>query len=227
MCLLTLAGIALALALLAIERVVRPIERELCARLGVIDAGYGSVVRGWASAVFLLATGLAMLVVASEVGAAVFGRRMTTLALSIADWWTMLAVLVLIGVFLVVAGTDPEGWGPLESDHEVIALHWLIVPCALVAGRRLLAVSRQVGQRRRSIIRWPRRSPRWPRPSSSAAYSDAESGHELAPGSATFDPSGWAAGCSVQASLLAVLAVMFTRGAAQPATVAVIDPGCR
>ena len=73
----------LALAFLVIERVVRPIEPAICARLGVIDAGYGSVVRSWASAIFGLATGLAILVVAQEMAGVMAGQRLMVSARSV------------------------------------------------------------------------------------------------------------------------------------------------
>ena len=79
----------------------------------MIEAGYGSVVRSWASAIFGLATGLAMLVVAEQM--AVGDRRAAAvrLALSAVDWWTMLAAL---GLVRCVPGNGGDRSGRLVSD---------------------------------------------------------------------------------------------------------------
>ena len=67
-CFVGLAGSLLAIALLLIERFIRPREPALCARFGVIDAAYAPVVRGWALAVFGLSAILAIVVIAGEMG---------------------------------------------------------------------------------------------------------------------------------------------------------------
>jgi len=216
-CWLTLAGIVLALALLATERVVRPIEPAICARLVVIEAGYGSVVRVWASALFGLATGLAILVVAQEMAGVMAGLRPIPLALSSADWWAMLGSLGLIGAFLATAGTDPEGWGLMEPQHEVIALQWLSVAILWWLG---VASSPLAGGVVATGIHYPLVT-------GIAALAAAqvfrratlsESWHEL----------GWLGDLRsrqlermlcISACVLAVLAVWFTKGAVEPATV--------
>ena len=215
-CLLALAGIILAIALLAIERVVRPIEPAVCARLGVIDAGYAPVVQGWASALFGLTASLVFLVVVAEMGAAIFGLQVATLGISVADWWSMLAVILLLGAFLVMAGTDPEGWGLMEPEHEVIALHgvsvfvlwWLGVACSPLAGKELSVgvyypmVTAIGALATAQLVR---------------RFTHAESWHELAwLGSLRSERLGRM--LSIQASLLAVLAALFTKGAVEPAT---------
>ena len=73
-CYVGLAGLSLALGLLLIERFVRPHEPALCARLGVIDAGYAPVVRGWALAVFGLSASLAIVVVVGEMSSTILGH---------------------------------------------------------------------------------------------------------------------------------------------------------
>ncbi len=216
-CWLTLVGIALALAFLVIERVIRPIEPRICARLGVIEAGYGSVVRNWASAIFAVATGLAMLVMAEQMAWAIAGLRPMRLALSAFDWWIMLAALGLFGAFLATAGTDPEGWSRMEPQHELIALHWLSVAalwwlgvrCSPLTGQAVTAAvyyplataiaalgTAQLFQRSTLYLSW--HEPGW--------LGDLATGE-------------WARMLSVSACLLAALAVLFTKGAEQPATV--------
>ena len=83
-------------ALLLIERVVRPIEPAICARLGVIDAGYAPVVRGWASAVFRARgePGDPGRGRGDELGDSWSSGRWRS-ALSSVDWWAMLATLGL------------------------------------------------------------------------------------------------------------------------------------
>ena len=54
-CFLALAATGLALALLVVERTVRPFESVICHRVGVVDAGYTQVVSSWVSALFGLA----------------------------------------------------------------------------------------------------------------------------------------------------------------------------
>ena len=74
-CFVGLAGSSLAVGLLLIERFVRPRETAICARLGVIDAGYAPVVRGWALAVFGLTVSLAIVVVVAEMSGAIWVER--------------------------------------------------------------------------------------------------------------------------------------------------------
>jgi len=216
-CWLTLAGLVLALAFLLIERVVRPIEPAICARVGVIEAGYGSVVRGWSSAIFGLATGLAILVVVQEMAGVMAGLRPMPLALSSADWWAMLGALGLIGAFLVTAGTDPEGWGLMERQHEVIALHWLSVALLWWLG---VASSPLAGRAVTTGIYYPLVT-------GIAALATAqlfrrstlsESWHELRwlGDLGTEQLEGMLSG---SACLLAVLAAWFTKGAVEPVTV--------
>jgi tetratricopeptide (TPR) repeat protein len=216
-CYLALAGIGLAVVLLVIERVVRPIEPALCAQLGVIDVGYAQVVQGWATVIFGLTASLAFFVVVAEMAAALFGLRVDTLGLSLADWWAMLAVIFLIGAFLMIAGTDPEGWGAMEAEHELIALHavsvfvlwWLGVACSPLAGRGVsVAVYYPLSTAiaalaTAQVIR---------------RFTHAESWHEL-PWLGSLRSEQLGRMLSIQASLLAVLATLFTKGAVEPTTV--------
>ena len=137
-CFVGVAGLVTALGFLLIERIVRPHEPALCARLGVSGARYAPVVRGWALAVFGLATSLAIFVVIGEMSGTMLGQGSIALGLTGVDWWAMLAALGLIGAFLITLGSDPDGWGALEPVHLVVALHWLGVAALMVAGSRLL-----------------------------------------------------------------------------------------
>ena len=112
-CSVGLAGSSLAVGLLLFERFLRARETGICARLGVINAGYMPVVRGWALAVFGLTVSLAIVVLVGEMSGAILGERRLRLALTGVDWWLMLMTLGLIGVFLVALAGEPEGWGAL------------------------------------------------------------------------------------------------------------------
>jgi len=216
-CWLTLTGIVLALAFLLIERVVRPIEPAICARVGVRDAGYGSVVRSWASATFLVATSLAILVVLQEMAWVMAGQGLIFFGLSAGDWWIMLAALGLIGVFVVTAGTDPDARGLLEPQHEVIALHWLSVAVLWWCG---VAWSPLAGRAVTTGIYYPLATGIAALATAQLVrrYTPSESWHELSwLGDLRSAQLGWM--LSVQACLLAVLAVLFAKGAVDPATV--------
>jgi tetratricopeptide (TPR) repeat protein len=217
LCFLVLAGVVMGLVLQLIERAIRPIETGVCARLGVVDSGYAPVVKGWATALFGITASAAFFVLAIEMSAALFGLPDALFGLGLRDWWAMLAALGLFGAFVVIAGTDPDGYGPMEPEHPVVALHavsvlvlwWLAVAASPLAGRGLSApvyyplataiaalATAQVARR----------------------FTPAESWHEL----------GWLGSLrserlgrmlSFAASLLAALAMIFTKGAIAPFTV--------
>ncbi|MFI5459899.1 MAG: tetratricopeptide repeat protein [Isosphaerales bacterium] len=223
MCFLTLAGLLMALGLLLLERVVRPHVPAFCVRVGVIDAGYGSVVRGWALAMFGLATSLAIFVVVGEMSLTNFGQVPAGLARTSADWWAMTATLGLVGAFLVSMGTDPDTWGALEPEHLVFSLHWLsiavlwwvriassplAIPVAIAGVYYPLATAVAAVATAQLVGR----------------YAHVESWHELAwLGNLRSEPMGRM--LSSQACLLAVLAVVFTKGAIAPATVVTLVLG--
>ncbi len=200
----------LALAFLVIERVVRPFEPAICQRLGVVDVGYAPVVRGWASALFGLATILAIAVVFLEMGSAIILERPSGLGLLSVDWWALVATLGLLGAVLVAEGTDPHGWIADEPEQLVIALHalsvvvlwWLGVSCsplahgAVTAGLYYPLATAMAALATAQLVR---------------RYTRGESWHEL----------GWlgdlrsarlARVLSYQTCILSVLAVLFTRG---------------
>jgi len=216
-CFLALAGVLLAFGLLVVQRVLRQDEPAICERLGVIDVGYAPVVRGWALALFGLVTCLTICVLVVEMSWTIIGQGPITLELTGNDWWATLATLGLIGGFLVTLLSDPEGWGAVDQEHLLIALHWLSVgvlwwlgvACSPLAGRGV-----GVGVY-------------YPLATATAAlataqlvrhYAHAESWHELFwLGDLRSDPLK--SMLSIQACMLTVLAVLFTQGAIEPATV--------
>ena len=219
-CFVGLAGLSLALGLLLIERIVRPHEPALCGRLGVLDAGYAPVVRGWALAVFGLAVSLAIFVLIGEMSWAMLGYGPIALILTGVDWWAMLATLGLTVVFVMILGSDPDGWGALEPVHLIVALHWagvavlwwLGVACSPLTGRLVVAsiyyplATAVAGLATARIVR---------------RHTHDESWHELAwLGDLRSESMGHM--LSIQACVLAFLAVVFTRGSIEPATVATL-----
>ena len=139
LCFLSLAGMTLALAFLVIERVVRPFEPAICQRLGVVDVGYAPVVRGWASALFGLASILAIGVVFLEMGSAIILERPSGLGLLSVDWWALVATLGLLG-----AVPGGRGYRPARLDRCRARTTGDRAPCverhrALVAGRLVFA----------------------------------------------------------------------------------------
>ena len=215
-CFVGVAGLVAALGFLLIERIVRPHEPALCARLGVSGVGYAPVVRGWALAMFGLATSVAIFVVIGEMSGTMLGQGSIAQTLTGVDWWAMLAALGLIGAFLMTLGSDPEGWGSLEPVHLVVALHWLGVAllwwlgvaCSPLAGRLVGAgvyyplATAVAGLATARIVR---------------RHTHVESWHELA-WVGDLRSESMSRLLSVQACVLAFLAVVFTRGSIEPAT---------
>jgi tetratricopeptide (TPR) repeat protein len=213
---LSLAGMSLALAFLITERVIRPFEPAICQRLGVHDAGYAPVVHGWASALFGLASIVAIGVVVLEMGSAVLLERPSGLGLLFVDWWALLATLGLAGAFVVAEGTDPHGWIAAEPEQLVIALHapsvimlwWLGVSCsplargAVTAGLYFPLATAMAALATAQLVR---------------RYTRGESWHEFAwLGDLRSD---WLARMlSYQTCILSILAVLFTKGAVEPKT---------
>jgi tetratricopeptide (TPR) repeat protein len=211
-----LAGLSLAVVYLLLERAVRPHEQALCARLGVIDAGYGPVVRSWALAAFCLAAGLAVFVMVVEMSVTMLGRGPIGLAHTGADWWAMLATLGLIGIFLTTLGSDPEGSNALEPEHLVVALHWLGVASLWWLG---VACSPFAGG-------WAPAGVYYPLVTAAAGLATAQAVRRFAHDESWYE-LGWLGDLrsqsmerllSVQSCVLAALAVVFTQGAIEPAT---------
>jgi tetratricopeptide (TPR) repeat protein len=214
---LSLAGMTLALAFLIIERVVRPFEPRICQRLGVLDVGYAPVVHGWASALFGLASVLAIGVVFLEMGAAVIVERPSGLGFLSVDWWALMATLGLLGAFLVAEGTDPHGWLASEPEQIVIALHalsvivlwWLGVSCsplasgAVTAGLYYPLATAMAALATAQLVR---------------RYTRGESWNEFV-WLGDLRSERLARMLSYQTCIFSVLAVVFTKGALEPTTV--------
>jgi hypothetical protein len=215
-CFVCLAGLSIALGFVLIERIVRSHEPALCARLGVFGAGYATVVRGWALAVFGLAVGLAILVVIGEMSWAMLGHGPIAVTLTSIDWWAMLATFGLIGVFLMILGSDSDGWGALEPVQLAVALHWtglallwwLGVACSPLAGRLVGAdvyyplATAVAGLATARLVK---------------RHTHDESWHELA-WMGDLRSESMRQVLSIQAGLLAFIAVVFTNGSIEPAT---------
>ena len=216
-CFVGLAGVSLGFGFLLIERIVRPHEPALCARLGVLGAGYAPVVRGWGLAVFGLALSLAIFVVIGEMSWTMLGKGPIAPALTGIDWWAMLATFGLTGIFVMTLGSDAEGWGALEPEHLVVALHWvgvaalwwLGVACSPLAGQVVGAgfyyplATAVAGFATARIVR---------------RHTHDESWHELA-WLGDLRSESMRQMLSIQACVLALLAVVFTKGSIELATI--------
>jgi hypothetical protein len=213
---LALAGISLALGLSLFERAARPHEHALCARLGVIDAGYSTVVRSWALAFFRLSAGLTIVVMVLELTETMFGPGPVATRMIATEWWALLATLGLTGVFLVMSGNDREGLSLLEPESLVIAIFWLGIASIwwlgvanspwgghwVAAGVYFPLVTAAAGLATAHAVR---------------RHADLGSWHDLTwLGDPGFEPSVHLLGN--QALILALLAIIFTKGAIEPAT---------
>ena len=222
-CGLTMAGAALAGALLVLERFLRPIEPALCARAGVHDAGFAPVIFGWASSLFALSACLGLVVLVDQMAAGLVVSRAATFVVSAADWWAMLGAIGLLGAFVVWAGSDPDGCGPIEPEHLVIAFHWVVM--SLVWWLGVTASPIAGGSVSASVF--------YPLATAIAAlataqlvgrFTHAEGWNELAwlPDLRSDRSTSL---LSIQASVLAFLAVLFTKGEIAPATVGALILG--
>ena len=186
-------------------------------RLGVLDAGYAPVVHGWASALFGLASVLAIGVVFLEMGSVVIVERPSGLGLLSVDWWALLATLGLLGAVPGGRGDATRRLDRSEPEQIVIALHalsvivlwWLGVSCSPLAHGAVTArlyyplATAMAALATAQLVR---------------RYTRGESWHEL----------GWlgdlrserlARMLSYQTCIFSVLAVLFTKGALEPTTV--------
>ena len=215
-CVIAAAGGGLALAFLAFERVLRPIEPAPCQCAGVVDVGFAQVLFGWAWTIVGISACLAIAILVDQIFAAVFRPGTAVLAVSHWDWWAMLLAIALLGAFVVAAAGDPDGSWPCEQEHLVIGFHWVAV-CFVwwlgVVSSPLAASTLTAGTF-------------YPLATAMAALATAQIVGRL-----TF-PDGWneahrmpdlrSERCtrlfSVQASSLAILAVLFTRASTTPAT---------
>src|SRR5262249_55092414 len=119
-----LSGVALGLGLCLMERAVRDHEPAICQRLGVRGGGYVGVVRGWSVLLFCLALGLSIFIILRSMGGSLLGGSQTYLTEHQAEWWMILASLIVAAGYLTVAGADPESWGgAIEPTGILIGLH--------------------------------------------------------------------------------------------------------
>ncbi len=215
-CLIALGGAGLACGLLALERVLRPIAPGLCHRTGVIDVGFAQVMRGWARAICGISACLGAVVLVDQMIAALLGPGTVHFAVSTTDWWAMFAAIALLGAFVAGLGSDSDGPGVVEPEHIVVALHWVIVGLVWWLG---------VGA---SPIMEGALEPRmyYPLATAIAALATAQLLLRLTR-SGGWDELPWLPDLrsdrithlfSIQPSILAVLAVLFTRGETAAAT---------
>ena len=214
---LALAGVLAALGYLMIERVVRPHEPAICARLGVVDVGYAPVVRGWSWAIVGLTACLAIFVVVSEMIRTVLGQGPIVFTLAHTDWWIMLAVLTLLGVYLAVLASDPEDCGAIEPAHLLVGFNWLSVALIWWLG---VACSPCMWVVSNAAVYFPLAT-------AVAALATAQIGRQYAHPE-TWSELGWLGDLrseslermlAAHAFALSALAIVFTRGAIAPATV--------
>ena len=199
-----------------VERVLRPIEPALCHRAGVVDVGFAQVMRGWARAICAIAAYLATAVVIDQMIAALVGTGVGHFAVSAADWWAMAGAIALVGAFVAGLGSDPDGPGVVEPEHLVVALHWVIVGLVW-----------WLGVTSSPIMEGPQAARMYyPLATAIAALATAQLLWRFAH-SGGWDELPWLPDLhsdrstglfSIQPSILAVLAVLFTRGEISAAT---------
>ncbi len=218
-CFLTFAVAALGLVLVWLERLLRAREPALCAHLGIVDAGYSSVVNGWSWALFGLAMAVAIVVIGGSMSQALVGQG-PALAVAPADWWAMLATLGVFGAFLASVGSDPDAPVLVEPEHVVLSLHWLSVAVLWWLG---VASSPLLGRLVTPAVYYPLSTAIAALATAQLVrrYAHPESWHLL----------GWLTDLrsaslgrtlSFQACFLAILAVLFTKGSIEPLTVATL-----
>jgi tetratricopeptide (TPR) repeat protein len=216
LCSVALAGTGLAGALLALERFLRPIEPALCDRAGVVDVEFSPVLRVWARTLAGISACLAAAVLVDQIVAALIGPATMVFAVSPADWWAMAGAIGLLGAFVVVVGSDPDGPGPVEPEHLVVAFHWVIMASVWWLGVASSPI--MVGPITAAMY--------YPLATAMAALATAQLTRRFA------HADGWKEFqwlpdlrsdpmtqlFSIQPSILAILAVLFTRGETTAAT---------
>ncbi len=216
-CCVTLAGAGLAGSLLAFERLLRPIEPALCARAGVVDVGFSHVLHGWAWTLCGASACLAIAVLVDQIAVALIGPGTQVLAVSAGDWWAMLGALGLLGAFVAGVGSDPDGPWPCEGEQLVVAFHWVIMLLVWWLG---VASSPLMGGPFTAREFYPLAT-------AMAALATAQIVGRLTRVDGWIDPQ-WLPDLrsdrftrlfSIQSSILAILAVLFTGGETAAATV--------
>ena len=219
-CSLAMSGMVVALGLAMLERMARSYEATVCHRLGVIDVGYGGVVRGWASWVFGVAAVLTIGIVLNGMAWAMIGSGMGLVSISRFDWWVLMATIGLIAVYFAIESADPEGWGSMEPEAMLIGLHWvgvlalwwLGVASSPIAGRLFSmaeyypAVTAMAGL---AAVQFGRR------------YAHADSWLELS-WIRDIRSENSTRAMSYQACVLAILAIIFTGGTVALTTIATL-----
>ena len=117
----------MAMALLLFEQAAREHARAICDRLGVVDAGYLGVVRGWSAALFGVVAAMVLVTVVGDMAPAVGFTTPMDRPPAPADWWFWLATMALAAVYLVAAVSDPESWALIEPAGALSALHAIAV----------------------------------------------------------------------------------------------------
>ena len=127
-CLITLAGTVAAVSLAAARADVPPNRAGALVRAWAsTEVEFSAVLRGWAWALTGLSATLAMVVLADQTAAALIEQQSAMLVVTSLDWYAMLAALALFGAFAVAAARDPDGAGPFEYTDLVIAFHWVLI----------------------------------------------------------------------------------------------------
>ncbi len=218
-----IAVMGLAFGLYLLELTLRSHERAICHRLGVRDAGYVAVVRGWSGVLFGVAMAGATAIVFWGMADS-FGFDVSTgWGSRAADWWLLLAALVVAGGYLTLAGVDPESWGAVGPEVVLTGLHAIVVLWLW-----------WLGVESSPIARWlPPARDYYPIATAIAAlsaihlgrrFTDPESWHELAwLGDVRSEAARRA--MAFQACVLALAAVVFTGGTVSATTVATMGLG--
>jgi tetratricopeptide (TPR) repeat protein len=217
-CLISIAGAGLALGLLMIERTFRPIESALCNSVRLDGLEFSRVIRGWAWWLAGLSACLAMIVVLVQLPTAVVGSQAAALAVTSSEWWAMLGALGLLGAFVVRSGQDSDGFGRFEAADFVIAFHWVLIFVVWWLG---VAASPIMRSGLNSQIFYPLAT-------GMAALAAAQLARRFAPAEGWSDLP-WLPDLgsdrlsrllSIQACVLAIAAVIFTRSETSSTTVA-------
>ncbi len=124
---LALAVTAGALGLQVTDLAIRPGERSLCDRLGIQGVSFGAILRAWwyglGAIGILLGSGVVMagmaeaLALAPELG----------LTTSPADWWAIMASIVLVGTQIILAGLDADLLAAMRPEGLIVGVELTVV----------------------------------------------------------------------------------------------------
>jgi hypothetical protein len=159
-----------------------------------------------------------LVIVITEVSVAILGQDLLELRLRSADWWALLGTFGLIGAFLGAKAIDSESWGRAVPEFTAVSFHWLgitimwwlgVSSSPLVSARMLVSADYL------------------PLATAVAALATAQLLRRYRHGENRFELA-WLGTVrserlrnilSVQAFVLAAVAVLFTKGAVEPKTV--------